>query len=73
MAKVIKTIDEMKKSIYEEVDGQDNFGEIYDILEYLSLDVISKEENRYKTIYKMLKEIGEDRIADKYLKPLINL
>lgn len=73
MAKVIKTIDEMKKSILEEVDGQDNFGEIYDILEYLSVDVISKEENRYKTIYEMLKEIGEDRIADKYLKPLINL
>lgn len=73
MAKVIKTIDEMIKSILEEVDGQDNFGEIYDILEYLSVDVISKEENRYKTIYEMLKEIGEDRIADKYLKPLINL
>lgn len=73
MAKVIKTIDEMKKSILEEVDGQDNFGEIADILEYLNLDVVTGEENRYKTIYEMLKEIGEDRIADKYLKPLINL
>lgn len=73
MAKVIKTIDEMKKSILEEVDGQDNFGEIADILEYLNLDVVTGEENRYKTIYEMLIEIGEDRIADKYLKPLINL
>lgn len=71
MAKVIKTIDEMKKSILEEVDGQDNFGEIADILEYLSLDVVTGEENRYQKIYEMLKEIGEDRIADKYLKPLI--
>lgn len=71
MAKVIKTIDEMKNSILEEVDGQDNFGEIADILEYLSLDVVTGEENRYQTIYEMLKEIGEDRIADKYLKPLI--
>lgn len=71
MAKVIKTIDEMKKSILEEVDGQDNFGEIADILEYLNLDVVTGEENRYQKIYEMLKEIGEDRIADKYLKPLI--
>ncbi|WP_308748397.1 hypothetical protein [uncultured Anaerococcus sp.] len=71
MAKVIKTIDEMKNSILEEVDGQDNFGEIADILEYLNLDVVTGEENRYQKIYEMLKEIGEDRIADKYLKPLI--
>lgn len=71
MAKVIKTIDEMKKSILEEVDGQDNFGEIADILEHLNLDVVTGEENRYQKIYEMLKEIGEDRIADKYLKPLI--
>lgn len=71
MGKVIKTIDEMKKSILEEVDGQDNFGEIADILEYLNLDVVTGEENRYQKIYEMLKEIGEDRIADKYLKPLI--
>ena len=71
MTKVIKTIDEMKNSILEEVDGQDNFGEIADILEYLNLDVVTGEENRYQKIYEMLKEIGEDRIADKYLKPLI--
>lgn len=61
----------MKNSILEEVDGQDNFGEIADILEYLNLDVVTGEENRYQKIYEMLKEIGEDRIADKYLKPLI--
>ena len=73
MAKVIRTIEEMKKSILEEVDGQDNFGEIYDILEYLSVDVISEEENRYQTIYESLIDIGEQKLADKYLKPLINL
>lgn len=73
MAKVIRTIEEMKKSILEEVDGQDNFGEIYDILEYLSVDVISEEENRYKTIYEMLIDIGEQKLADKYLKPLASL
>ncbi|WP_311486606.1 hypothetical protein [uncultured Anaerococcus sp.] len=73
MAKVIRTIDEMIKNILEEVDGQDNFGEIANILDYVNSDVITKEENRYQTIYEALKEIGEDRIADKYLKPLINL
>lgn len=73
MAKVIRTIDEMIKSILEEVDGQDNFGEIANILDYVNSDVITKEENRYQTIYEALKEIGEDRIAEKYLKPLINL
>lgn len=73
MAKVIRTIDEMIKNILEEVDGQDNFGEIANILDYVNSDVITKEENRYQTIYESLKEIGEDRIADKYLKPLINL
>lgn len=73
MAKFIRTIDEMIKSILEEVDGQDNFGEIANILDYVNSDVITKEENRYQTIYEALKEIGEDRIADKYLKPLINL
>lgn len=73
MAKVISTIDEMIKSILEEVDGQANYGEIDNILSYLNSDVVTKEENRYQTIYESLIDIGEQKLADKYLKPLINL
>lgn len=71
MAKVIKSIDEMIQNILEEVDGQDNFGEVANAVEYLKSDLVIEGENRYKNCYDMLKEIGEDRIADKYLKPLL--
>lgn len=71
MAKVIRTIDEMIKSILEEADGQKNYGKIDNILSYLNSDVITKEENRYQIVYESLVDIGEEKLADKYIKPLI--
>lgn len=71
MAKVIKSIDEMIQSILEEVDGQDNFGEIASAVESLKSDLIIEGENRYKNCYDYLVELGEQKLADKYIKPLI--
>lgn len=71
MAKVISTMKELQQAILEEVDGQDNFGEIASILDSLFYDVVTDGENRYKDIDEMLRGIGEDKLADKYIKPLI--
>lgn len=71
MARVIKSIDEMIQSILEEVDGQDNFGEIASTIGYLKSDLIIDGENKARTCYDELVELGEQRIADKYIKPLI--
>lgn len=71
MAKVIKSIDEMIQSILEEVDGQENFAEIASTVEYLKSDLIIEGENKYQTCYDGLVELGEQRLADKYIKPLI--
>ena len=71
MAKVIKSIDEMIQSILEEVDGQDNFGEIANTVEYLQSDLIVEGENKVQTCYDCLVELGEQKLADKYIKPLI--
>lgn len=62
---------ELQQAILEEVDGQDNFGEIASILDSLFYDVVTDGENRYKDIDEMLRGIGEDKLADKYIKPLI--
>lgn len=71
MAKVISTMKELQQAILEEVDGQDNFGEIASILDSLFYDVVTDGENRYKDIDEMLRGIGEDKLADKYMKPLL--
>lgn len=71
MAKVISTMKELQQAILEEVDGQDNFGEIASILDCLFYDVVTDGENRYKDIDEMLRGIGEDKLADKYMKPLL--
>ena len=71
MAKVISTVKELQQAILEEVDGQENFGEIANILDSLDFDVIRDGENRYKDIDEMLRGIGEDKLADKYMKPLL--
>lgn len=71
MAKIIKSIDEMIQSILEEVDGQENFGEIASIVEYLKSDLIIDGENKAQICYDELVELGEQRIADKYIKPLL--
>ncbi len=71
MAKVIKSLDEMINSILKEVDGQDNFNDIEMVIESLKSDLIISGENRYKNCYDCLVELGEQKIADKYIKPLI--
>lgn len=71
MRKDIRSIGELIQSILEEVDGQDNFGEIANIVEYLNSDLIIVGENRYQTVYESLVHIGEQELADKYIKPLI--
>lgn len=71
MAKVISTMKELQQAILEEVDGQDNFGEIASILDSLFYDVVTDGENRYKDIDEMLRGIGEGKLADKYMKPLL--
>lgn len=62
---------ELQQAILEEVDGQDNFGEIASILDSLFYDVVTDGENRYKDIDEMLRGIGEGKLADKYMKPLL--
>lgn len=71
MAKVIKSIDEMIQSALEEVDGQDNFGEIASTLEILKSDLIIEGEDIFQICYGALVELGEQKLADKYIKPLI--
>lgn len=71
MERKINSIGELIDRILEEVDGQENFGEIACILEYFSSDVITGEENRFETVYESLCAIGEKKLADKYIKPII--
>lgn len=71
MAKVIKSIEEMIDEILNEVEGQDNYREIAMIVRTLDTDVIIDGANIYQDCYDMLKEIGEQKLADKYIKPLI--
>lgn len=71
MAKVIKSIEEMIDEILNEVEGQDNYREIAMIVRTLDTDVIIDGANIYQDCYDMLKEIGEQQLADKYIKPLI--
>ncbi|WP_099321107.1 hypothetical protein [Anaerococcus sp. Marseille-P3625] len=71
MAKVIRNIKEMINEILKEVEGQDNYRAIVFELMPLDTDLIVDGENRYQECYDALVELGEQRIADKYIKPLI--
>lgn len=71
MAKVIKSIKEMINEVLDEVEGQDNYREIAMIVRMLDTDVIIDGANIYQECYDMLKDIGEQKLADKYIKPLI--
>lgn len=71
MAKVIRNIKEMINEILKEVEGQDNYRAIVFELMPLDTDLIVDGENRYQECYDTLVELGEQRIADKYIKPLI--
>lgn len=71
MERKINSIGELIDRILEEVDGKENFGDIACILEYFSSGVITGEENRFETVYESLCSIGEKKLADKYIKPII--
>ena len=71
MEREINSIRDLIDMILEEVDGQENFGQIANILKYFSSDVLTGEENRFETVYESLCAIGEKDMANKYIKPII--
>lgn len=71
MAKIIKSIKDMIEAFLAEVEGQDNYNQIAMELMTLDTDVIADGVNMYQECYDGLVELGEQRLADKYIKPLI--
>ena len=71
MAKVINSLEEMKSEILKEVDGQDNFGQVSTVLNILLSDDEIEGVNKAENCYNHLVELGEQKLADKYIKPLI--
>ena len=71
MAKVINSLEEMKTEILKEVDGQDNFRDVLTVINTLMSDVFIDGINKAQRCYDNLVELGEQKLADKYIKPLI--
>lgn len=71
MAEKVNNVEEMIKEILTKVDGQNNFREVYSALRLLTSDVIVEGQNNAQDCYNCLVELGEQEIADKYIKPLI--
>lgn len=71
MAKVINSLEEMKNEILKEVDGQENFRSVSTIINSLLSDVFIDGINKAQRCYDHLVELGEQKLADKYIKPLI--
>lgn len=71
MAKVINSLEEMKKEILKEVDGQENFREVSTVLNIMLSDDMLDGVNKAQNCYNHLVELGEQKLADKYIKPLI--
>lgn len=71
MAKVINSLEEMKNEILKEVDGQDNFRDVLTVINALMSDVLIDGVNKAQRCYDNLVELGEQKLADKYIKPLI--
>ena len=71
MAKVINSLEEMKKEILKEVDGQENFRDVSTVLNIMLSDNIVDGVNKAQNCYDHLVELGEQRIEDKYIKALI--
>lgn len=71
MAKVINSLEEMKKEILKEVDGQENFREVSTVLNIMLSDDMLDGVNKAQNCYNHLAELGEQKLADKYIKPLI--
>lgn len=71
MAKVINSLEEMKTEILKEVDGQENFRDVLTVINTLLSDVFIDGVNKAQNCYDHLVELGEQKLADKYIKPLI--
>lgn len=71
MAKVIKSLEDMKTEILKEVDGKDNFRSVTTVLNALLSDDVIEGVNKTQRCYDHLVELGEQKLADKYIKPLI--
>lgn len=71
MAKVINSLEEMKNEILKEVDGQDNFRDVLTVINALMSDVLIDGVNKAQRCYDNLVELGKQKLADKYIKPLI--
>lgn len=71
MAKVINSLEEMKNEILKEVDGQENFREVSTVLNIMLSDDMLDGVNKAQNCYNHLVELGEQKLADKYIKPLI--
>lgn len=71
MIKDIKSIKEMIDEILHEVEGQENYREIAMIVRTLDIYVIIDGANLSQDCYDMLDYIGEQKLVDKYIKPLI--
>ena len=61
----------MIDTILDEVEDQDNYNQIARELMVLDTDVIADGINMFQECYDKLVEIGEGKLADKYIKPLI--
>lgn len=71
MAKVINSLEKMKNEILKEVDGQENFRSVSTVINSLLSDDIPDGINKAQRCYDNLVELGEQKLADKYIKPLI--
>lgn len=70
MAKVIKSLEEMKNEMLKEVDGQENFNDVLTAIDMMMSDVFIDGVNKAQRCYDHLVELGEQKLADKYIKPL---
>lgn len=71
MAKVINSLVEMKAEILKELDGQENFRAVSTALNIMLSDDVVDGVNKAQNCYDHLVELGEQKLADKYIKPLI--
>lgn len=71
MAKVINSLEEMKNEILKEIDGQENFRDASTVLNIMLSDDVVEGINKAENCYNHLVELGEQKLADKYIKPLI--
>lgn len=64
-------LEKMIDKALEELKNQGNFKNVKLALGTLGSDLVIEGKNRYQECYDYLVELGEQEIADKYIKPLI--